>query len=506
MPEFSLRPFQLDDVHKIVRYEGGVIASEMGVGKTHQAIALDEAWWRKGCKPTLIVTPPNTFWSWQDKYGIQSPDSDVVLCDRTPQGREKFLEAIRRRQGDVFVCNYEALRLKDMKSILGMEFNTVVFDEAHRLASRKSQQTLAAKTVAKNSKRRLLMSGTLTGDQPDNLWSPLNTLWPSYYTSYWAFRNKYTKQDYDEDKGYRKIVGVRNIPELMEEIDPWYVRHLKKERCCDHHPDGVMPFLPKKSYSRVWVDLTPRQRDLYEQMRREMVAWVGENANNPMVASLVITQLVRLSQIALAVPEIRTVAKKRRKRDENGDFILPTEWEHFEADEVHLTGVSSKLDAVQGILEDHPGKQFVVFTSSAKLIRVAQERFDCVTLLGDTSARDRRYAIESFVKGKNQVFLATVDAAGEGIDGLQHATDTAIFIDRSWKTLKNFQAEDRLHRDGQENAVQIIDIMARGTLDFGRHQRLKEKWTWIKKMLGDDVRNTDMQYYKDDALTLLLGE
>jgi glucose-6-phosphate 1-dehydrogenase len=35
------------------------------------------------------------------------------------------------------------------------------------------------------------------------------------------------------------------------------------------------------------------------------------------------------------------------------------------------------------------------------------------------------------------------------------------------------------------NSVQIIDIMARSTLDFGRHQRLEEKWSWIKAILGD---------------------
>ena len=52
---FSLNDFQLEDVKQLYKQTGAAIASEMGVGKTHEAIALDEAWWKKGGAPTLIV-------------------------------------------------------------------------------------------------------------------------------------------------------------------------------------------------------------------------------------------------------------------------------------------------------------------------------------------------------------------------------------------------------------------------------------------------------------------
>ena len=94
--------------------------------------------------------------------------------------------------------------------------------------------------------------------------------------------------------------------------------------------------------------------------------------------------------------------------------------------------------------------------------------------------------VARFVAGEFQVFVAVIQAAAEGIDGLQHATDTAIFLDRSWSTIKNQQAEDRLHRGGQKDTVQIIDVMARSTLDFGRKTKLEAKWGWIKAILGDN--------------------
>jgi SWI/SNF-related matrix-associated actin-dependent regulator 1 of chromatin subfamily A len=66
-----------------------------------------------------------------------------------------------------------------------------------------------------------------------------------------------------------------------------------------------------------------------------------------------------------------------------------------------------------------------------------------------------------------------------------HAASTVIFLDRNWSPALNQQAEDRLHRIGQREAVQVIDIMARDTVDLGRRQMLEQKWDWIRRLLGD---------------------
>jgi SWI/SNF-related matrix-associated actin-dependent regulator 1 of chromatin subfamily A len=121
---------------------------------------------------------------------------------------------------------------------------------------------------------------------------------------------------------------------------------------------------------------------------------------------------------------------------------------------------------------------------------LAQRAFEkagitCEVLSGDTPQNQRDGMVKRFNDKEYRVFIGVIQAAAEGIDGLQRSTDTAIFLDRSWSTVKNMQAEDRLHRDGQKDTVNIIDIMARSTLDFGRKQRLETKWSWIKEILGD---------------------
>lgn len=460
--------FQAEDIAKLEGQKSAAIASEMGTGKTYEGIMLDEIWNSDGKRPTLIVAPRNTFDGWQAKYGERAPSTDVVTIDRKNQStRASFSDSVRRRSGDVFLMHWEALRL--MPELAENHFGLIIADEAHRASNRKNQQTLALKKLS--AEHKLAMSGTLSGDQAVNLWSPLNWLYPKDFRSYWQFRKRYCVEetDYARGQGYSKIVGVQNVQELHDRIDTYWVRHLKREACCVHHPKGVMPWLPPKTYDHIWVELSPTQKRIYEQMRKEMVAWVNEHEDTPLVASVVVAQMVRLSQIALATPTIG------------------------EGGRVSLSSPSSKIDTVKELLKDHDNKQFVVFAQSKQGLYLAQDEFrrggiSCEVFSGDTSDANRDAYKLGFQRGDYQAFLGVIDAVGEGVDGLQYATDTAIFLNRHPSSTKNQQAEDRLDRGGQENAVNIIDVMARGTLDFGRLQHTQMKWEWIKQMLGDPAK------------------
>lgn len=495
----ELYEFQDQDVQKLSAKRHGLIGSEMGTGKTHEAIAIDQEWWeatdknaRRATFGTLIVAPLNTFDTWQEKYAEQMPRADIITIDRKNRG--KFIAAIKGKKADVFLMHWDALRL--MPELRQFQFHLIIADEVHRASNRKAQSTRSLKSLHTNHK--LAMSGTASGDRPENLWSILNWLWPSYYTSYWNFRKHYCVEEkvYTDgaQAGYSKIVGVQNIGGLMREMSPWYIRHLKRDKCCEHHPEGVMSWLPEKTYDKIWVDLNPTQKKFYEQMRKEMVSWVNEHEDTPLVAQIVVVQLVRLQQMALATPEVYQ-KQEHAKNPETGEKLYnkdgtPTT---ITVQKVRLVAPSSKIDAAKELILDESDKQFVVFSASKQACYLAQQAFEeagitCEVLSGDTPQSQREGMVRRFNDGHYRVFIGVIQAAAEGIDGLQHSTDTAIFLDRSWSTIKNKQAEDRLHRDGQKNTVQIIDIMARNTLDFGRHQRLETKWEWIRQILGDPTK------------------
>jgi SNF2 family DNA or RNA helicase len=157
---------------------------------------------------------------------------------------------------------------------------------------------------------------------------------------------------------------------------------------------------------------------------------------------------------------------------------------------IKLKSPSSKIDMAKSFIKDHAGQPVVVFSSSKQTCYLAKEEFakahiTSEVLSGDTPQRDRNGMVKRFNNGDFQVFIGVIEAAAEGIDGLQENCDTMIFLDRSWRTIKNKQAEERLDRPGQKNSTRVIDIMGKDTRDAGRKQTIELKWEKIKEMLGD---------------------
>lgn len=246
--------------------------------------------------------------------------------------------------------------------------------------------------------------------------------------------------------------------------------------------EHVLKELPDKYYTDIEVDLSPQQARAYESMRRDMIAWVGEHEHEAVATSEVIAQLVRLQQFACAYGEM--VETKIRSRDTGEETTVQ---------KLKLTEPSTKIDAVIEIIRNNPpNKQFVIFSQFSQVIKILEKRLADAGIsygiyIGETPADERSRIIDDFQNGLIQIFASTISAGGVGIT--LTASDTAIFIDRSWSPSINRQAEDRLHRITQKNAVHVIDILAKQTIDAKRIQQILQKWSWIRQLIGDDRDN-----------------
>ncbi len=106
------------------------------------------------------------------------------------------------------------------------------------------------------------------------------------------------------------------------------------------------------------------------------------------------------------------------------------------------------------------------------------------------SEYDRQVALDRFRSGALQVMLITIDAGGEGVDGLQHS-DTLVVLQRSWKMLANVQLEARIDRIGSEKheSVHVIDVVTRGSIEETRlYPRLAEKFERLEEIQRDRAR------------------
>jgi SNF2 family DNA or RNA helicase len=458
----QLYPFQKEAVEKLARVSCVLIGDDMGLGKTHEAIALDlvrRSWFPNHKLKTLVVCPLSMVASWTVAYLQWAPHLRILPINN--KDRSHFINELDDDIYDVYICHWQALRL--MPELEESQFFHLIADEAHSLQNRKSKQSIALKKIPVFY--RTALTGTPAFDKPDDLWSILNWLYPQHWSSYWKYYNEHII--FDTYNGYRTIVGVNNPEKLQQEMAGFYIRRRKEE---------VLYDLPDKYYTEVRVDLTEKQRRAYNSMRDNMLAWIGEHEAEPVAAPIVIAQLTRLQQFACAFAEY----------DPDRDKMI-------------LHDPSSKIDAVMEIIES-TGAQVVVFSQFSQVIdllcaRLEKKGITYGKYTGATPTHQRGGIISQFQDGKLQVFAGTIPAGGVGIT--LTAASTVIFTDRSWSNALNLQAEDRLHRIGQKSAVQVIDIIANNTIDAKRIKVIQQKWSWIKKLLGEgDVE--DPTYDEED--------
>lgn len=460
----ELYPFQRYTVENFRNVRCILLGDDMGLGKTVQAISLDLH--RRATLPeteilkTLVVAPLAVVPSWKNHWEAMAPSLNIVAIDN--KKRQPFIDAVLSGDGDVFICHWPALRL--MPELAKRRWFHIIGDEIHSIQNRKSKQTVALKKIQGDNRTGL--SGTPAFDKPDDLWSILNWLYPKFWSSYWTYFNRHIV--FNTYNGYRQVVGIAYVDELHKQMDGFYIRRKKED---------VLPDLPDKYYTTIDVDMSPMQERAYESMRKQMLAWVGEHEREPISAPVVIAQLTRLQQFACAFAEVDESTGK-----------------------MHLSEPSSKLDAVMELIAD-TRQPIVVFSQFSQMIKLLAKRLEKAKIshgiyTGDTSAKDREKIVDDFQAGKLQVFAGTIAAGGVGIT--LTAASIVIFTDRGWSPSINVQAEDRLHRIGQPNAVQVIDIRSRHTVDIKRAKRLLQKWSWIKKLIGDDDSDELITIDEDD--------
>lgn len=499
-----------------------LLGDDMGLGKTVQAVALDlQRRQHHNCMytaQTLVATRMAVMGStedvkpegiapgtWADHYKEWAPKLNVFVID--PKNRPAFVEALSEKDArgfpkyHVFIVHWQVLRFIE-KALQEVPWFMVIGDEIQAIKNRKAQVTHIFKKL--RPYYRLGMSGTWADNKPPDAWSVLNWLWPKVFTAYHKFddyHTVYVQKEKPDGTKYKVIAGVYDVASMHANMGPagkGYIRRRKEE---------VLKDLPEKYHTEIKVDLSPQQRRAYDEMEHNMLAWVGSHENEPIAAPVVIAKLVRLQQFAVCYGRLERVFKKvankeyprcppvaycQRQFDEGHEphrFLLDEQGNEIRQpmDVLRLDDPSSKLDAVMDLLEE-TNDPIVVFGQSKQAINLLGQRLQRAgipagILTGDTSAKDRNKLVQDFQSRRLQVFAGTISAGGVGIT--LTAASTCVFLDRAWSPSINKQAEDRLHRLGQKNAVQIITLVARGTLDARRNRMIAMKWEWLREVLGD---------------------
>ena len=458
-----LRPYQKHGVAwlRFLRDNrfGGVLADEMGLGKTLQVLThfkfvLGSAGGpqkRNATSPSLVICPTSLVFNWAAEAAKFTPELRVLALS----GPDRHADFGRIPQSDLVITSYALIR-RDAERYRGLEFDTVVLDEAQHIKNRQTQNAVAVKSI--RSAHRLVLTGTPLENSVLDLWSLYDFLMPGYLGTAQDFRERY-------ELPITKEKDAASIARLAKRVKPFLLRRLKRDVAKD---------LPAKLEQIAWCELTDEQAAVYKQLlshtRKEVLESVGEQglAKSRM---LVLTALLRLRQVCcdlrLLKPEVGRAARPSSDLASAPGSVGPEKANMEDGRDARPT--SGKLQFFGELLDEivdggHRVLVFSQFTSMLALLReelAARELDHCYL---DGSTKDRGAVVERFQgDDKVPVFLISLKAGGVGLN--LTGADTVIHFDPWWNPAVEDQATDRAHRIGQTRVVTNYKLITRGTVE-----------------------------------------
>lgn len=400
---------------------GGILADEMGLGKTVQIIAaLSAARRRDGVMKSMIVTPTSLTYHWLAEFK-RFDDAMVVRVVSGPrEERRRAIEEIKRDPSvDVVLTSYPLLR-RDIEHLRDIPLRFAILDEAQSVKNAQSQGAVAAKEL--DAQVRVALTGTPMENHTGELWSIFDFVLPGYLGTQAAFLRRYG--------------GGERADELRERIRPFLMRRLKSE---------VLADLPRKREEYVYAAMTPEQTRVYDSLMLTLREHVGQalaEGSLPRARMQVLSILLKLRQVCC-----------------HPKLFLPD-----------YEGSSGKLELLVQIVHNAIAakRRMLIFSQFVGMLqmirrRLGREGIQTLYLDGETRPDKRQELCDRFNGGEGRVFLISLKAGGTGLN--LTGADLVIHYDPWWNPAAEDQATDRAHRIGQRHDVDVVKLIAQGTIE-----------------------------------------
>lgn len=474
VPEgLKYHPFQLAGIRYLMDHPNAILGDEMGLGKTIQIIGLINA--DPSIDTVLVVCPATLRRNWKrefERWSIRKRKVEVV---------ETKGQAIT--DGQVIIISYDLLEAHQSQ-LSEWEWGLVVCDEAHYAKNKNTRRTSAllgvSRTAAKSrllkahktelvpdpdfwvyssweernavldkalaenpnlkaeldgllrtgmqARRTVFVSGTPIPNRPVELWPILERLDPTGLgRSHTAYTDRYCDARFNN--GHRDVSGASNLEELQIRLRSNYlIRRLKSE---------VLADLPAKTHQLVEIPAAGKLARLVEKELKIDAQMKKDRVEQLTAASALFAEMSKVRH-QLAVAKIPAI-----------------------------------LDHINATLEGC--EKLVVMAHHLDVISAIAEAFEkAAVITGETAPADRQSAVDRFQHDPEcRLFVGSITAAGTGIT--LTAASTVVFAEQDWTPGNMKQAEDRLHRIGQTDAVLVQHLVVDGSLDAHMAQTLAAK-------------------------------
>ncbi|RID86669.1 helicase SNF [Peribacillus asahii] len=433
---------------------GGVLADDMGLGKTLQSITFivsELSSIRDRRLPVLIVCPSSLTYNWLHEMMKFAPNLQAIVIDGNKADRKELQKDIK--DIDVIITSYPLLR-QDIKWYENQTFHTVFFDEAQTFKNPLTQTARAVKRIRADN--RFGLTGTPVENSLEELWSIYHIVFPQLFQGLKEYSHL-----------SRKTIARR--------VRPFLFRRMKED---------VLIELPEKTESLEVSELLPEQKKLYAAY----------------LAKLRHDTLKHLDKDTIRKNRIRILAGLTRLRQICCHPALFVEG---------YTGSSAKYDQLLQILEESrlSGRRVLIFSQFTKMLKLIGKEITMrgqtyFYLDGQTPSEERVEICNRFNDGERDLFLISLKAGGTGLN--LTGADTVILYDLWWNPAVEEQATDRAHRMGQKNVVQVIKLVARGTIEEKMNELQEKKRELIADIIDSEEKASVMLTEEDIREILMI--
>lgn len=451
----KLYPYQEQGAMHLAFGRRAMLADDMGLGKTIQAIAaaalLKEM---RDIQKAVVICPASLKHQWAREIRRFTTLPVTVVEGNLEARRELY------REPSFFkIINYELVRF-DMDELLKLHPDLIILDEAQRIKNWRAKTAMMVKSLP--SRYAFVLTGTPLENRIDELYSIFQFLDPRILGPLWHFNDRFYELEKTKSGSY-KVLGYKNIDELRALIKPYVLRRTR---------DEVLKDLPERVDNNFFVEMTDKQQYAYDEFKEKLGRLIYISKRRPLTPKereLLLMYLIKMRLIcnALALHDKEIEIK-------DSEATAP---KLGELDEILTEEIASN------------GHKAVIFSQWANMLELTEPilkrvGLGYVKLTGDVPSAKRGDLIQKFFDDPDcRVFLST-DAGGVGLN-LQ-AASLVINLDLPWNPAVLEQRIARAHRHGQKSSVQVINLVAKDTIEERMLDTLAAKKNVFATVFGTD--------------------
>ncbi len=457
----TLYPYQKEGIRFAAKAGKAIIADEMGLGKTIQAIGTAELLRKEGLiGSVLILCPTSLKYQWRSEIRKFTDAGTYVI-----EGSHLKRKDAYNRPEPYKIISYNSAA-NDIKILGSLQTDMLIMDEVQRLKNWNTQISRAARKI--DSDYSVILSGTPLENKLDELYSIVEFVDNFRLAPYYRF-----KENHIITNETGKVLGYQNLNDIGKKLGDILIRRRKKD---------VKLQMPKRMDKNLFVPMTDEQRGMHDEWQLHVGILVKKWHDRHFLSEK------DRKRLLLLLSQMRMIC--------DSSYILDQK-----------TRYDTKVDECVNIISDiisEEGEKVVVFSQWERMTRLIAKELEekeigFEYLHGGVPSEKRKHLVDNFMnKPSSRVFLST-DAGSTGLN-LQSAA-TIINIDLPWNPAVLEQRVGRIYRLGQQNNIQVINLVAPHSIEESMVGKLRFKTSMFEGVLDN---GEDSVFITDDKFTKIM--